>query len=208
MNSRSSEVQAHPLHWPAGRRRTVHCRDGNFDRNVSIADVRDQLMREISLLGGSRIVISSNLQLRQDGLPYSNQANPKDTGVAVYFTLGNQPRVIACDTYRRIEHNLRAIAKTIEAQRGILRWGAVTAEQVFEGFKALPSSEISLHEAITLAASMSGVPLSYPVNPVELSRAESIAARKYHPDVSGGSDVEFLRFSRAVDVIRRSGGVT
>ena len=48
--------------------------------------------------------------------------------------------VFACDKFRYTRDNIYAVAKTIEALRGIERWGASDMmERAFSGFKALPS---------------------------------------------------------------------
>jgi hypothetical protein len=47
----------------------------------------------------------------------------------------------ACDAYVTVRENAWAIAKTIEALRGIERWGASDMmERAFRGFTALPAS--------------------------------------------------------------------
>src|SRR5271156_1980913 len=43
-----------------------------------------KLLGEINLLGGESVIISTNMKLRRDGLPYSNQPQPQDKGMAVY----------------------------------------------------------------------------------------------------------------------------
>lgn len=64
---------------------------------------------------------------------------PRDPGVAVYFTYKGKQTCFACDRWDRIEHNLRAIFKTIEALRGIARWGTGDMmDAAFSGFTALP----------------------------------------------------------------------
>lgn len=57
---------------------------------------------------------------------------------------GTEPelRVLACDRYDAQWKNLRAIVKTLDAMRGIERWGAYSADQAAEGAKlALPPPE-------------------------------------------------------------------
>jgi hypothetical protein len=115
-------VDAYPLQWPQGRPRTrtrAESALGKFPYHRAAGDVRTEIER----LGGKNIVISTNLQLRQDGLPYANQRMPNDPGVAVYFTYKGKQTCFACDRWNRIEHNLRAIFKTIEALRGICALG-------------------------------------------------------------------------------------
>jgi hypothetical protein len=54
-------------------------------------EVTNHLINEIRRLGGDNAILSTNIKLRVDGLPYSNQAQPNDTGAAVYFNLkGNR----------------------------------------------------------------------------------------------------------------------
>lgn len=47
---------------------------------------RDQLLAELRLLGAKGLVVSTNVELRLDGLPYSESRHIADPGVAVYFT--------------------------------------------------------------------------------------------------------------------------
>jgi hypothetical protein len=64
------------------------------------------------------------VQLRQDGLPYANRRAPSDTGAAVYFSYKGRQMCFACDKWQDVYDNIYAISKTIEALRGIERWGA------------------------------------------------------------------------------------
>jgi len=135
-------IEAYPLQWPTGWKRTEypeHSRFGSWNRKPTIADATLKSHEEIRMLGGSDGIISSNVELRRDGLPYSGRKEPKDRGVAVYFKWDGQDIVIACDSYDLVGCNLWAVAKTIEAMRGIDRWGCSDLlNRAFTGFKALP----------------------------------------------------------------------
>jgi hypothetical protein len=99
-------------------------------------------MNEIRKLGSKQVVISSNLELRNDGLPRASQRAPTDQGVAVYFNLNGRSQCFPCDRWTTVEHNLWAIAKSIEALRGLERWGAKTmVDAAFRGFQALPAPD-------------------------------------------------------------------
>lgn len=86
-----NEISAYPLSWPVRWPRTPRHQIARnpFGRNVSqgrhsmnraTEEVRHQLaMLKVSSAG---LYISTNIRLRQDGLPYSNQAQPDDRGVA------------------------------------------------------------------------------------------------------------------------------
>ena len=145
-------VDAYPLQWPQGWKRTERRQRANFgearihagyDRKVremtSFTTVHKHLYGELHLLGAKQIVLSTNLQLRNDGIPYANQKSPPDPGVAVYFIKDGKSECIPCDKWDRPEDNIKAIAKTIEALRGLDRWGSKDiVNAAFRGFQALP----------------------------------------------------------------------
>ncbi len=112
---------AYPLNWPPGRPRS-HCREHALFKTTMGAAVQD-VRREVRMMGGADLVISTNIELRKDGFPRGDRSAPWDKGVAVYFKLRGKPMAFACDRWDRVEHNMRAISKTIEALRGIERWG-------------------------------------------------------------------------------------
>ena len=182
----------HPLHWPTGWPRTKYPTRARFG-NISVARGVDDVLHELSLLRATRVVISTNLEVRLDGWPRSNQRNPDDAGVAVYFELSGAKRVLACDRWDRVEHNLRAIAKHVEALRGMERWGVGTIEQAFTGYAALPEPgrAKSWHEV-----------LGYDPDGIEELTADEIQARfrdlaqRRHPD-KGGTIAAFDELMRA-----------
>jgi hypothetical protein len=178
-------VEAFPLQWPAGRKRTDHWQRERAKFDVSFARARDNIVREVGLLTGGRwgpepyTVISTNIALRRDGLPLASQRQPDDPGVAVYFTYKKRQMSFACDRWQKIEHNMQAIAKTIEALRGIARWGTGDMlEAAFTGFTALPApgatrewwEVLGLHRHATRD---------------EITQAARRLASEHHPDRGG-----------------------
>jgi DnaJ-domain-containing protein 1 len=134
--------EAFPLSWPVGWPRTRHptrARFGAKGRGETLYVARSRLQEELRRLGATGMVISSNIPIRNDGLPYSNVREPADHGVAVYFQIKGEPRVLAVDKWDRASDNLVAIALHVEAIRGQLRWGVGSVEQAFGGYKALPA---------------------------------------------------------------------
>src|SRR3954465_14120648 len=86
-------TQRYPLSWPAGwkrteshrRRRTTFHRGRSMDaKNLTIGDGLARLTGELGRLGAREIVISTNVPVRLDGLPYATAAMPQDPGCAVY----------------------------------------------------------------------------------------------------------------------------
>ena len=136
-------VTSHPLYWPAGWKRAKHRTRSAFGR-CSMDRVSQDTLRELDLMGCNlrNVVISTNVALRLDGLPYANQRAPDDPGAAVWFNQGGEARVLACDRWDLVEHNLRAIAKHVAAIRGQTRWGVGSLEQAFKGYTALPAGKV------------------------------------------------------------------
>jgi len=113
-------------------------------RDVTIADAVRRVRAELERFGvlEDDFVISTNLQLRLDGLPRSDQREPDDPGVAVYWQRPEDKamRCMAIDRYDRVADNLAAIAATLDAMRAIERHGgAQILDRAFTGFEALPA---------------------------------------------------------------------
>lgn len=153
----------YPLQWPVGWKRTPAGSRGygRFSKkitktqrygdgttsswqrseDITIGEATQRLLAELERMGAREydVVISSNLQLRLDGLPRSGQAQPADPGVAVYWRDGKQDRCMAIDLYTKVEQNIAALAATIDAMRAIERHGgAAILDRAFTGFTALP----------------------------------------------------------------------
>lgn len=166
----------------------------------SIAESAHALEQEIRRMGGVDMIISSNLKVKANGLPYSNQRNPEDPGVAVYFKWRRRDVVFACDKWLSVEDNLWAIVKHIEALRGQERWGVGSLDQAFAGYMALPDPDTKpwwLVLGVTEDASDEDIKSAY--------RA---LAKKYHPDnLVFGDAVMFTQVQRAYELAMGKRGV-
>jgi hypothetical protein len=135
-----------PLAWPEGWKRTPKSLRRRLPADVPFGVARDRLFRELRLMGVTEqtITISSDIPLRADGLPRADRGEPQDPGIAVYFKFDGRDLSFACDSYETTRDNLRALALTIEALRGIQRWGASDLmDRAFRGFAALPEKATS-----------------------------------------------------------------
>jgi hypothetical protein len=159
-------ITTYPLTWPDGWKRTkagaqvrakFHKMTTTYRDSFSQPGQREAVKRkgEVTIAEGtSRVIgalramgvqdfntiISSNLQVRNDGLPRSGQKAPDDPGVAVYWKHKDRQQVMAIDQYDRVADNLAAVAATLEAMRAIQRHGGATIlERAFTGFEALPA---------------------------------------------------------------------
>ncbi|MEO1419444.1 MAG: J domain-containing protein [Pseudomonadota bacterium] len=176
-------AEAYPLHWPEGVARTGKPLRARFD-DVPRGRAVEELIAEINLAGGRYPVVSTNLRLRRDGMPYASDRPPGDKGVAVYFERKGRQLVYACDRWDKIEHNMRAITKTIAAVRGIDRWGASDAmERAFAAFEALPPP------APTDAGWWSVLGVARGASRADIEQAYRDLAKRNHPDHGGSPDV-------------------
>lgn len=170
--------------------------------DMSIARLISDLQYQMKQLDAHDLRVDTDLQMRRDGLPYSNQRQPDDPGVVVYWRVGARSYAIACDAYDRVNANLRAIVKTIEAKRGIDRWGAATAEREFAGYEALPPpSGASTLKPRRPPHEVLGVHQDAPESVV--AAAFRARARELHPDVAGGDADAFRELKEARDELLR-----
>jgi hypothetical protein len=77
-------TRAYPLYWPEGWPRAKHFKVAKFGDH-SVYAGRMEVARQVNLFDGRNLIISSNLQLNQDGNPRSKQRQPDDRGVAIFF---------------------------------------------------------------------------------------------------------------------------
>lgn len=190
-------AEAYPLHWPAGWPRAKRKVSAPF--RMSFAKARDELMRELRLMGARYPVLSSNVPLRRDGLPYAGQREPEDAGVAIYFMWQGKQMTFACDRWDKVGDNVRAIGKTIEALRGIERWGASDMmERAFSAFEALPAPD----GVVTLTC-WQVLDLEPGASEMEIERAYRMKAKSAHPD-QGGSREEWDQLREAYEQARRA----
>jgi len=208
MNDR--DITNFPLAWPAKQTRTepskrkraafmTHNRRGyvyGADRKHSIAESARELELQIKRMSGSDMIISSNLKIKSNGLPYSGQRNPDDSGVAVYFNWQERDLVFACDKWLDVEDNLWAIVKHIEALRGQERWGVGSLDQAFMGYMALPDPDARQWWE-TLG-------VDHTANNEEIKRAYRALARQYHPD-AGGDAAMFDQVTKAYNLAMGKG---
>jgi hypothetical protein len=193
----SEAVQAYPLQWPPGWRRCSARTSAKFyvgrdqSKRVDVYEGARRVYRELRMMGiaESRIVVSSDLRLRLDGMPYADQATSRlDPGVAVYWSDGEQHRCIAIDRYDRIADNLAAIAATLEALRAVERHGGgAILDRAFTGFTALPAPEQWFTILGVKATATRG----------EIEEAFRRLAMKHHPDRPGGDEREMARINDA-----------
>lgn len=207
----SESASRYPLQWPNGWARSSTRYRSRFEkkdrkyvagsqasylvsRALTVGDGLNRLTGELNRLGAQRVVISSNLQTRADGLPYASQAKVlSDPGVAVYFYLKGKPRVLACDKWVSAAENMAAIAGHIEAIRAVDRYGVGTLEQAFAGYAALPATAGSWYVVLEFAEP--------PKDWNQIEERVKTLRKRHHPDV-GGNVETMAKINAAYDTAR------
>lgn len=206
-------VTAFPLSWPASWPRTqpsdrIRAR---FSRNsqmpgsswsrrveLSVSVAIDRVLAELRGFGVGRenIIISTNLDVRLDGLPRSGQRMPDDPGAAVYWRRNRDEaqRCMAIDQYDRVPDNLAAIAATLGAMRAIERHGgAEILDRAFSGFAALPPA------GGTTSPTWWGVlGVERTASPDVIRSSYRALARQHHPDLGGDAE-QFVVVQKAYE---------
>lgn len=198
------------LKWPTGYTRTPpderrwsafgsRRANGSYGREqVSIADALSRLREQLSAF--TRLghpcrtadeVVTANLPVGVHGAYKSNTPEPADRGVAVYFELDGKPIVLCCDKWNRVACNLVAISKTLEAMRGLERWGVTECDRAFTGFAALP-------ETASVPTCWQVLGIERTKDTASIDAAFKVKAKTAHPDL-GGSSEAFDELARARD---------
>lgn len=212
----SEVIQAYPLQWPAGWRRTeshrrerarfgqkeavyrddpVKGRYHAYDRSkdLSVFDAIERALKSLQLMGLSRddVVISTNVPTRLDGLPKSNARVPDDPGAAIYWRKGKDTRCMAIDRYDRVQDNIAAIAATLEAMRAIDRHGGASIlDRAFMGFTAL-AAPVSWWQVLELKGPNASAD--------EIQTAHKRLSMKHHPDRPDGDTEKMASINAARD---------
>lgn len=181
------DIITFPLRWPAGQKRRASRRRIRARFEVSRGAARDHLINELSLLGARYVNISMNVDLPV-----------LDPAVAAYFDYDGDQMVFACDKWDRVKDNIRAIGKTIEAIRGIARWGSTDMmRRAVQAFKALPADGANWRATLTPSPDFNWAMLPRGEQLDTAKKQYRKLAAESHPDI-GGSPHEMQRLNKAM----------
>ena len=139
-------------------------------------------------MGGENLILSSNCTLGDD--------RPAQSGVVAFFDFDGSAVAIPCDRWKFVEHNVQAIALTIEAMRGMERWGAKhMIKAMFTGFKALPERAGGSNWWEVLGVKEKSTP-------EQVKEAHKILVKKHHPDAGGDAEL-FRRVQEAFEQFQK-----
>lgn len=188
----------YPLKWLPQQARTRFPESARFGLH-SLHKAGTYLVNELGMLGASKCVITSNLQTKVAGGFYANQ-KVEDSGVVIYFELKGVGKAMACDKWKKPEHNLWALYLSVSAIRGLERWGGSEfLDGLFTGFKALPYME----GQSTITPQKNYFEGYYEMD--EIKNKYKILAKELHPD-TGGDENEFQLMSQQFESIKKQRG--
>jgi hypothetical protein len=209
---------AYPLFWPRGRARTPagkRIADAPFSvgetfqqtrigetttvvtrrrsRAVSLPIAIDRLEDQLQRLSATAVVLSTNLELRLNGMPRAGQKDPEDPGAAVWFNLGKKRVVLACDKWTRVADNIAALAAHIRSTRSVESYGVGTMEQAFAGYRTLEDFSGGMPWKRVLGFPEDARPSRADVEAKYRNRMKEI-----HPDMTGEGGTQAAQLNVAI----------
>lgn len=211
----------------------VEERDGSgqlrkVTRNPTIVQIESGLLVEARAVGATDVIVEVDLPesaFYADGTGIKGNARePEFPGVIVHL-IGSRFGDLryACDAFEKLysgepagwHGNLRAVVRTLEALRLVERYGTAHRGEQYAGWAALPpgtpmgSGEkipLTLDQAAAVLAGATDGLVSAPdvLDEQEDARlAFRMAAKRYHPDVPGGSEATWAKVDEAWQIVER-----
>lgn len=189
-------IPSYPLRWPDHQKRTDSWlrKTGRFQ--VGFRRALDDLREAMEQSGVVRddYSLTTMLPTRGNGDPYGTGRNVGDPGAALWWREKGKMRVLACDQFFDVAHNMRAIGLAIGNLRDLKRWGvSQIVDTMLDGFALPPGSGVEENAGTG--------PIAQPIEPdrswmdvFHVSEAASregveamykTLARQHHPDRGG-----------------------
>jgi hypothetical protein len=188
-------VTSHPLAWPKSWQRTPATKRfplANAHKRMALPLAAKRLKRVLEGMGAGNVVISLDAEPRRP----REVTMPNDPGVAVYFSLGSQHYVLACDRWQRAGDNAIALARHIRTvSASIEHFGIGLLEQAFAGYVGPPPPDVSgaargWRVVLHIRAS-EGITVEH------INARYRALAKKLHPDQPTGSHAAMTELNLA-----------
>lgn len=128
-----------PLQW-AGAQTPPSKRRPRWTFKASYSETLLLLDSELEKLGASELVLEADFReqdIRIDGQVRANARQPEFPGVRIAFDSKHGPLVYATDAYEFWQHNVRAIALSLQALRAVDRYGVTKRAEQYTGWRAI-----------------------------------------------------------------------
>jgi len=190
------------MRWPHGQPRTDKPIRSKFGDHL-LRETLGELMDEVKKIGGTEIVVSSELPIGKSGWPIQGWNKADDHGVAVYWKgKDSKPYCLAIDRYDHPMDNLWAIVKSLEAIRALARWGGdQLINQALSSFAELPPPT-----AVPWWVKVLELEHLWPdITDKSVAFAFRHSAKRLHPD-AGGSNEDMAQLNAAFDAAKEELG--
>lgn len=185
----------------------------NSQFSASWSSTLNLLDRELGYLDADHVVIGMDIdesEIRLDGRPRAS-AHPRTPAVEIAFDSKYGPLIYRCDEYTAgyrgeradaWQHNVRAIALTLEALRAVDRYAASAKGEQYRGYRAIESgtamaTHMDRDTAFGIITTFAGVDEDEPLYGGVLRRAKAAA----HPDANDGDRTKWDLLEKALDVL-------
>lgn len=183
-----------PINW-TGPRTPWHERRSRWTFKASWSDTLKLLDRELRLLDAERVVIEADFReqdIRIDGMIRANARQPEFPGIRIAFDSKHGPLIYQTDEHELWQHNVRAIALSLEALRSVDRYGVTKHAEQYTGWRAIgsgtatpmPAGPMTHADAEKFVWEHAG-----PGSFASLRAGYRAAARRLHPDVGGDAEL-------------------
>lgn len=188
-------ARTQPLLWPETWPRTPESKRAplaDTGKKMSLPVAVKRLRRVLELLDARHVLISLDVEPGR----LDEGGSKQDPGVAVYFSLGSQHYVLACDRWQRTSGNAIALARHIRTVAASLeQFGIGLLEQAFAGYVGSPppdaAGKLESWRVVLHIRASEGIT-------VELINARYRAlAKKLHPDQPSGSHAAMIELNLA-----------
>lgn len=180
------QIDRYPCAWPNDWGCTPSTARRNSGYRITLQQAYKELAKELKLLRVKEMIVSTNLPVRRDGTPYASVSEPDDPAVAVYWVdKHGKPFVVACDHWKRVRENMRAVGLAVAALRQLERTGATQVlAKAYSGFTALAA-----HNRVRTWREVLGVPATWKPTQIEFQKAWRTFVIDQHPDRGGDLEV-------------------
>jgi hypothetical protein len=185
-----------PLMWPEAWQRTPAAKRLPFAdarKGMPLPAAVKRLKRVLEGLGAGQVIVSLNAEPRR----LREAVTPQDPGAAVYFSLGSQRYVLACDRWQRAGDNVIALARHIRTVAASLEHlGIGLLAQAFAGYAGSPlppdfSGTSRGWRVVLHIRSSEGVTVEH------INARYRVLAKKLHPDQPTGSHAAMTELNLA-----------
>ena len=192
------------VEWPDGFERTAEREREPYPHGFRVdrRQAFENILEELKKLGAEEVRIDSGATKKTvNPNALSQDSDPDDPSVVVYFSKDGQDFAVPCDKWDNVRDNAQAIAKYLDAKRALDRYGVKTVESEFTTQKLPPGEDHDPGEATAGGDDFDDKPphkvlgVASDADDDEIKAAARALKKEYHPDTGG----DIGKFNRVLE---------